>query len=72
VQFTFPGCIGFFDLFCSLERSIKTAGNDKSFQLYLSESLFTLVGSAFLLTAYYSCFDGGGADIGGVYWAGKK
>lgn len=66
VQFTFPGCIGFFDLFCSLERSIKTAGNDKSFQLYLSESSLHSGRSCFSAwrTAYYSCFDGGGADIG--------
>ena len=74
VQFTFPGCIGFFDLFCSLERSLKTAGNDKSFQLYLSES--SLHSGRFCFsawrTAYYSCFDGGGADIGRSILGGKK
>ena len=41
--------------------------NDKSFQLYLSESSLhsgRLCFSAWR-TAYYGCFDGGGADIGG-------
>lgn len=74
VQFTFPGCIGFLDLFCSLERSIKTAGNDKSFQLYLSES--SLHSGRFCFsawrTAYYSCFDGGDTDIGGSLLGRKK
>ena len=76
VQFTFPGCIGFLDLFCSLERSIKTAGNDKSFQLYLSESslhsgrfcFFCFGVTSFTIVA----FDGGDTDIGGSYWAGKN
>ena len=53
---------------------LKPAGNDKSFQLYLSES--SLHSGRFCFsawrTAYYSCFDGGDTDIGGQFIGQEK
>lgn len=74
VQFTFPGCIGFLDLLCSLECNIETIRNNKSFQLYLSESSLHADRFCFSVgrTADDGCSDGGGADIGGSLLGGKK